>query len=72
MTIKPSIKVILILFFLLQSCENKKIKKTSTSPPKIEGMVWIPGGLFEMGASDDDTMALPHEQPKHTVQIEGF
>ena len=72
MTINPLIKVTLILFFLLQSCENKKAKKKLTLQPEIEGMVWIPGGLFEMGASADDVMALPHEKPKHTVLIDGF
>ena len=35
-------------------------------------MVWIPGGIFEMGASDKDYKALPHEKPKHTVKIDGF
>ena len=72
MTINPLIKVTLILFFLSQSCENKKAKKNLTLQPEIEGMVWIPGGLFEMGASADDVMALPHEKPKHTVLIDGF
>ena len=72
MTINPLIKVTLILFFLSQSCENKKAKKNLTLQPEIEGMVWIPGGLFEMGAYADDVMALPHEKPKHTVLIDGF
>ena len=35
-------------------------------------MVWIPGGVFEMGASEKDYKALPHEKPKHAVKIDGF
>jgi len=35
-------------------------------------MVWIPGGIYDMGASDGDRMALPHEKPKHTVKVDGF
>ena len=35
-------------------------------------MVWIPGGVFEMGASEKDYKALPHEKPKHTVKVDGF
>ena len=46
MTINPLIKVTLILFFLSQSCENKKAKKNLTLQPEIEGMVWIPGGFL--------------------------
>ena len=35
-------------------------------------MVWIAGGIYDMGASDGDCMALPHEKPKHTVKVDGF
>jgi formylglycine-generating enzyme required for sulfatase activity len=30
------------------------------------------GGIYDMGASDGDRMALPHEKPKHTVKVDGF
>ena len=72
MTINPLIKLAVVLCLVLQSCENNKPKKTTTPQPKIDGMVWIPSGLFEMGASDNDPMALRHEKPKHSVQIDGF
>jgi sulfatase modifying factor 1 len=35
--------------------------------PAPEGMVWIPGGIFWMGAND-----LPNSQPIHKVQVDAF
>lgn len=35
-----------------------------------EGMVWIPGNTFGMGASDGE--GRPDEYPQHTVTIDGF
>jgi formylglycine-generating enzyme len=35
-----------------------------------EGMVWIPAGIFLMGA--DNTQADQDEYPKHAVQLNGF
>ncbi|MGH7463116.1 MAG: formylglycine-generating enzyme family protein, partial [Longimicrobiales bacterium] len=37
------------------------------APP---GMVWVPGGTFQMG--DDGTHASPDEKPIHEVQVDGF
>lgn len=34
------------------------------------GMVWIPGGRFLMGAADQ--VGRPDEYPQHTVDLEGF
>jgi formylglycine-generating enzyme required for sulfatase activity len=34
------------------------------------GMVWIPGGTFNMGADNDQ--ASPDEYPKHAVTVAGF
>ncbi|MDP4211659.1 MAG: SUMF1/EgtB/PvdO family nonheme iron enzyme, partial [Bacteroidota bacterium] len=34
------------------------------------GMVWIPGGVFRMGA--DNGQASEDEYPKHTVSVNGF
>ena len=34
------------------------------------GMVWIPGGTFDMGADNDQ--ASPDEYPKHAVTVAGF
>lgn len=38
------------------------------TPQKIEGMVLIPGGVFEMGTND----GMPFEGPVHRVAVKGF
>ena len=40
--------------------------------PVPEGMVWIPGGVFDMGAAESDKQARPDEGPVHTVELDGF
>ncbi len=40
--------------------------------PVPEGMVWIPGGVFDMGADESDKQARPDERPVHTVELDGF
>jgi formylglycine-generating enzyme required for sulfatase activity len=44
--------------------------------PAPKGMVWVPGGTFQMGSGDRPETALPHEQtdetPIHEVAIDGF
>ncbi|MBC9796404.1 formylglycine-generating enzyme family protein [Sinomicrobium weinanense] len=49
-------------------------RENSTNIPKgeasLEGMVWIPGGEFTMGASDDE--GRPDEYPAHQVKVNGF
>lgn len=42
----------------------------STEAMQIEGMVWIEGGTFMMGA--DNSQARPDEYPKHQVTVDGF
>ncbi|KQC33354.1 sulfatase [Nonlabens sp. YIK11] len=37
-----------------------------------EGMVWVPGKTFTMGAKDSDAMAMPREKPSHEVRVDGF
>ena len=37
-----------------------------------EGMVWVSGVKFTMGATDDDPYALPREKPAHPVAVDGF
>ena len=37
-----------------------------------EGMVWIPGGLFQQGATKEDSQAMGHEKPGHPVYVDGF
>lgn len=41
-----------------------------TQPFSNEGMKWIPGGSFLMGAVDE--LAKPDEQPQHLVKLDGF
>jgi formylglycine-generating enzyme required for sulfatase activity len=64
------LKLAFALCFLFCSCIDEN--KSRNVKPAIEGMVWIPGGVFEMGASEKDYKALPHEKPKHTVKVDGF
>lgn len=53
----------------------KSSKDTSSSKeppyPVPEGMVWIPGGVFEMGCSVKDG-GMPDEGPVHVVELDGF
>ena len=35
-----------------------------------EGMVWIPNGVFQMGANSEE--ARKDEYPQHPVQVDGF
>ena len=35
-------------------------------------MVWVEGGEFMMGAHPGDQDALPREQPRHLVKVDGF
>lgn len=36
------------------------------------GMVWIPGGLFQQGVTGEDNLAIGHEKPAHPVYVDGF
>ena len=69
--LNPIILFISIIIFN-QSCKNQTQIKTEEQILQIPGMVWISGGIYDMGASDGDRMALPHEKPKHTVKVDGF
>ena len=44
--------------------------QSSPDDVKPEGMVWISGGGFTMGSSDQ--FARPDEQPEHVVELDGF
>ncbi|WP_411032108.1 formylglycine-generating enzyme family protein [Spongiimicrobium sp. 3-5] len=37
-----------------------------------EGMVWIAGGTFKLGAVAQDTMAMSHEKPASEAAVDGF
>ena len=64
-------KIFLITLVIILSCKEDK-KNLSISKPLIKGMVWIEGGVFEMGASENDHLALAHEKPQHKVKVDGF
>lgn len=50
------------------------LSENSTPAPKDgpQGMVWIPGGEFMMGAIEDDAQARSDEYPAHKVRVSGF
>ncbi|MGB5553193.1 MAG: formylglycine-generating enzyme family protein [Flavobacteriaceae bacterium] len=37
-----------------------------------EGMLWVPGAIFQQGAVAQDTMAMGHEKPAFKVAVDGF
>ena len=61
-----------LIALIMISCNGNSKINTSTSKEKVDGMVWINGGIFEMGANENDTYAEPHEKPKHSVKVDGF
>ena len=68
-------RLFLIGLFITSSVgckQSNQFETTSTNRQEFPGMVWIPSGIYDMGASDGDRMALPHEKPKHTVKVDGF
>src|SRR5690606_11324187 len=74
----------LIIPGLLFGCKENKSReefvineryKATAQPRDLEvpeGMVWIPGGLFQQRAISDDPQAMGHEKPAHTVYVDGF
>lgn len=68
---------------LLSCCQKKRPSRFSTaavgysvassvlqSDSLHEGMVWIKGGEYEMGSSNEE--GRPDEYPRHTVKVDGF
>lgn len=43
---------------------------SSDSQKDLEGMVWIPGGEFNMGTNTE--LGWPEEKPAHRVRVDGF
>ncbi|MDN3594911.1 formylglycine-generating enzyme family protein [Zunongwangia endophytica] len=48
------------------------LRKQPESIQAPEGMVWVSGVKFTMGAKDGDPYALPREKPAHPVAVDGF
>lgn len=76
---RTSLLILLVLSAaVLNGCKNRsgetaydpEQKPEGISAP--EGMVWIPGGRFVMGAVEHDPMAMDHEKPAHPVVVDGF
>jgi formylglycine-generating enzyme required for sulfatase activity len=62
----------LLSTLLLANCAREKVAPPSQSAPGAApaGMVWIPGGRFQMGSSGQ--YAAEAEKPVHPVQVDGF
>ncbi|HEA30736.1 MAG TPA: formylglycine-generating enzyme family protein [Leeuwenhoekiella sp.] len=54
------------------AARNSLLIKQPDSIKVPEGMVWVSGVHFTMGAQDDDKQALPREKPAHPVAVDGF
>jgi formylglycine-generating enzyme len=55
--------------------DKAQITLVIIKPDTIEvpnGMVWIPGGVFQQGALSTDSLAMNHEKPAHKVLLDGF
>jgi len=60
--------IICIVLIINISCNNSNPKKDKIVSK--EGMIFIPGGNFEMGGDNDE--ARQDEYPKHVVTISSF
>src|SRR5437016_10110128 len=83
---RGSVVVFLCLWVIIANAETPESStfaptipnKTPASGQAPEGMVWIPGGKFSMGAStnghgtDEMPMASNDAEPVHRVRVDGF
>jgi sulfatase modifying factor 1 len=46
----------------------QQLQYPAKDDPRLQGMLWIPGGVYTMGAAD----SFPDEFPPHSVQLDGF
>lgn len=58
--------------FLASSNFGDLLKEKPTGIVTPKGMVWVPGGSFVQGAVSSDDMAMKHEKPAHSVEVDGF
>ena len=71
--VRPSALVLLGLAAFGVTYSLVSALRSANSTPVADhpaGMVWIAGGEFTMGSSDDD--ARPDERPPHRVRVDGF
>ncbi|MCO5296438.1 MAG: formylglycine-generating enzyme family protein [Fimbriimonadaceae bacterium] len=57
-----------VLLVALAGCAPPASTPPAPSKAAPAGMVWIPGGEFQMGSED----GRPDERPVHTVELDGF
>jgi formylglycine-generating enzyme len=70
---KVSIIIFCVCLFIFLGCKKQRpISNVEHIKKAPEGMVWIPGGIFEQGAVPQDKMAMSHEKPRHSVRVDGF
>ena len=65
------VRVATLICIACVGCANWEppvLKETPGEAPP--GMVWVPGGSFDMGS--ESPMALPEEGPVHQVAVDGF
>ncbi|MDT0643550.1 formylglycine-generating enzyme family protein [Zunongwangia sp. F363] len=55
-----------------ETTSYKLLVKKPDSIAVPEGMKWVSGVKFTMGATEDDPYALPREKPAHPVAVDGF
>jgi sulfatase modifying factor 1 len=70
---------LLVALALVAGCSSASVREVpvaaeSASAPATppEGMVWVPGGEFVMGAPEGDPEARADEYPAHRVRVDGF
>jgi formylglycine-generating enzyme required for sulfatase activity len=47
---------------------DARARQAPPGPPPFDGMIWIPGGEFDMGSDHH----YPEERPVHRVSVDGF
>src|SRR5439155_27038529 len=64
-TMGPRFLMMIAMTIVASAC-NGSVKPPTSVPP---GMVWIPGGTFNMGCAD---CGMPDAEPVHAVAVDSF